>query len=285
MTLTLATTPDLAPEARRLEGALHAHGVSAGTSHADVRMDEAPVLLTLRSGEASVALVRAETLLEVPDDLTAVAVLTRDDPRDVVIPSTDAALTLHALPAGARVCVTDARRRGFLRAYRPDVLPVRPENGEGPAGALRAGSVDAVILGNAEARRLALRRRASEVLDPKAWVPGAGQGTLLLVARADDRDAAAACAPVDDAMARAAWIAEAAVVSAQGVPEGAPMGVMALPHGRWIRVWGMAASEDGTRVVRGDVTGKADDPGSAGRALADLLTARGVAAVLRRVGP
>ncbi len=142
-----------------------------------------------------------------------------------------------------------------------------------------------MILGNAEARRLALRRRASEVLDPKAWVPGAGQGTLLLVARADDRDAAAACAPVDDAMARAAWIAEAAVVSAQGVPEDAPIGVMALPHGRWIRVWGMAASEDGTRVVRGDVTGNADDPGSAGRALAELLLARGVAAVLRKAGP
>jgi hydroxymethylbilane synthase len=220
-------------------------------------------------------------MLEVPDDARIVAVLARAEPRDVLIPSRKGALALETLPAGARVGVADGRRRGFLRAYRPDVQAVRPWNGEGPAGALRSGSVDAVILGNAEARRLALRKRASEILDPKAWVPGPAQGTVLLVARAGDAEAERMCAPAGDTVARAAYAAEAAALAAQGVSVDAPIGVMALPHGKWIRVWGMVASDDGRRVVRGDVTGNADDPEAAGRSLAELLLARGVASVLR----
>jgi hydroxymethylbilane synthase len=223
-------------------------------------------------------------MLEVPDDVRVVAVLAREEPRDVIIPSGEDPLTLQTLPADARVCVAGGRRRGFLHAYRPDVRAVTASNGEGPAGALRSGSVDAVILGSAEARRLALRRRASEILDPKAWVPGPGQGTVLLVARADDDDAEGALAPAGDPLARTAWLAESAVLAAQGVSGDAPIGVMASPHGKWIRVWGMVASLDGTRVVRGDVTGNADDPESAGRALAELLVARGVAALLRGGG-
>ena len=243
--------------------------------------DGTEVLRHLRAGDARAALVRAETMLEIPDDLRLVAVLARDEPRDVVVPCADDALTLGTLPAGARVGVADGRRCSFLRSYRPDLHAVRPWNGEGPVGALRSGSVDAIILGNAEARRLALRKRASEILDPKAWIPGPGQGTVLLVARADDAGADGVFAPAGDAVARAAYLAESAVLRAQGVGADAPIGVMALPHGPWIRVWGMVASHDGSRVVRGDVTGKADDPEAAGRSLAELLFARGVASVLR----
>jgi hydroxymethylbilane synthase len=145
--------------------------------------------------------------------------------------------------------------------------------------------VDAFILGSAEARRLTLRTRATEILDPKAWVPGPCQGTVLVLAEGSDAEAEAACAPANDANAHGAWRAESSVLSAQGVSGEAPIGVMALPHGKWIRVWGMVASDDGTRVVRGDVTGNAEDPESAGRALAELLVARGVALVLRGGAP
>ena len=278
---TLGTTPDLAAEARRLEGVLRAHDVAVTFSDPGTGADGTEVLRHLRAGDVHAALVRAETMLEIPDDLRLVAVLAREEPRDVVIPCADDAYTLGTLPAGARVGVANGRRCGFLRSYRPDVHALCPWNGEGPVGALRSGGVDAIILGNAEARRLALRKRASEILDPKAWVPGPGQGTVLLVARADDAGADGVFAPADDAGARAAYAAESAVLRAQGVGADAPIGVMALPHGPWIRVWGMVASRDGSRVVRGDVTGKADDPETAGRSLAELLLARGVASVLR----
>lgn len=290
MTLTLTTTPDLAPEARRIEGVLRAYGTVVSVVGLDASHGAAPdggAVAALRSGRARAAVVRASAMLHLPDDLRVVAVLGREEPRDVVVPAGGAAFTLQTLPAGARVGVADARRRGFLRASRPDVEALHPGdlgNGEGPAAALHAGGVAAVILGSTEARRLALRARASEILDPKAWVPGPGQGTVLVVADHDDTEAKEAFRPADEGNARSAWLAESSVLAAQGLAADAPIGVMALPHGKWIRVWGMVASDDGTRVVRGDVTGGADDPEAAGRTLAELLVARGAALVLRRGG-
>ena len=53
-----------------------------------------------------------------------------------------------------------------------------------------------------------------------------------------------------------------------------------MPHGRWVRVWGMAASADGTQVVRGNLTGVARDPAAAGMALAEILLRRGAGPLL-----
>jgi porphobilinogen deaminase len=74
---------------------------------------------------------------------------------------------------------------------------------------------------------------------------------------------------------RATLLAEASVMESLGLTCAAPMGVVALPHGKWIRMWAMLVSHDGRKVVRGDVTGLRASPETAGRALADLLTARG----------
>lgn len=283
MTFTFAAIPELAPDARRLVAALHGHGVEAAPVSWGASANGSSVLHRLRAGEVDAALVRAEAMLDVPEDLRLAAALPREEPRDVLIPAAPGATTLHALPSGSRVGVGSSRRRGFLKAYRGDIHAVAPGNGGGPAVALRSGGVDAVILGMSEARRLSIASRATEVLDPKAWVPGAGQGTVLLLARRDDARALRTCAVVDHATTRAAYRAESSAMSAQGLHKDAPIGVMALPHGRWIRVWGMAASEDGGRVVRGDVTGTSNDPEGAGRALAELLLARGVATILRGV--
>jgi hydroxymethylbilane synthase len=283
VTLTFAAFPELASEGRRLVEALHGHGVAATHQPWGAKANASSVLHRLRDEEVDAALVRAEGMLDIPDDLRLAAVLPREEPRDILIPAREGAATLHALASGSRVGVGGGRRRGFLKAYRQDVQAVAPGNGGGPAVALQSGAVDAVILGMAEARRLSLASRATEIMDPKAWVPGAGQGTVLLLARGDDTRVHRLCADVDHPTTRAAYRAESTTIAAQGAAPDAPIGVMALPHGRWIRVWGMAASEDGSRVVRGDVTGTSDDPEGAGRALAELMVARGVATILRGV--
>ncbi len=283
MTLTFAAIPELASDVRRLVEALHGHGVVATHVPWGAKANGSSVLHRLRAEQVDAALVRAEAMLDIPEDLSLAAVLQREEPRDVLIPARPGPVTLHALASGSRVGVGDGRRRGFLKAYRHDVQPVAPGNGGGPAVALQSGSVDAVILGMAEARRLSLASRATEILDSKAWVPAAGQGTLLVLARGDDAHVHGLCAEVDHPTARAAYRAESTAIAAQGAHPDAPIGVMALPHGRWIRAWGMAASEDGSRVVRGDVTGTSDAPEAAGRALAELLLARGVATILRGV--
>jgi len=281
VTLTFAATHELASDAGRLVEALRGHGVAATQVPWGAKANGSSVLHRLRTGEVDAALVQAETMLDLPEDLHLAAVLPREEPRDVLVPARGGSVTLHALASGSRVGVGSGRRRSFLKAYRHDLEAVAPGNGGGPAVALQSDAVDAVILGMAEARRLSLASRATEILDPKAWVPGAGQGTVLALARGDDTRVHRLCADADHPVTRAAYRAESTAIAAQGAHPDLPIGVMALPHGRWIRVWGMAASEDGSRVVRGDVTGTSDDPEGAGRALAELLLARGLATILR----
>ncbi len=235
----------------------------------------------LRSCEVTGALVPADAVLGLPDDLMVAATLTRGQPCDVLIPADGAGSTLGSLAAGARVGVSGARRRGFLRAHRRDVVAVPPGNGGGPAEAIRSGSVDAVVLGISEARRLQLGPRVGEAFDARTWVPAPGQGTLLLLCRRGDDASVRICAEIDDPRASAVFRAESTVRSSHAFNGDVALGALGMLHGSWIRVWGMAASEDGSQVVRGDVTGCADDPEGAGRSLAELLAARGVEDVLR----
>jgi hydroxymethylbilane synthase len=167
-----------------------------------------------------------------------------------------------------------------LRVHRPDLEPVPPGNGGGAGHALRSGDVDAAILGAADARRLSLWNLVAQALEAKSWVPSPGQGTILVLCRAGDDISATAAAALGNAPARIALRAEAAVRAALGAEMDAPLGVLAQPHGRWVRVWAMAASPDGRRVIRGDLTGSALDPAGAGFDLAEILLHRGAGALL-----
>ena len=64
-----------------------------------------------------------------------------------------------------------------------------------------------------------------------------------------------------------------------------PVGALALTYDRGIRLWGLVASVDGKRVVRGDLTGGIEDPENLGLGLADLLRRRGADELLEENAP
>lgn len=285
MTLTFAAAPELTAEAPRVVEALRRRGVTVlpvPASHSGNRS----LMEALRDGSLDLLLGRGDADADIAEDrdLDAVAVLRREEPRDVLIPADGRPSTLAALPSGSRVGTAGTRRRGFLLAHRPDLAAVAPWNGGGPTEALRSGTVDALVMGAAEARRMSLGHLASEVLDSKAWVPSAGQGSLVILGRRDTAmpDGMAA---LDHGASRVALSAERACLGTLGGGADTPLGVLAVPHGKWIRVWGMVASADGTRVVRGDLTGAWDRPQQVGEALAELLLARGAGHLMHRSTP
>lgn len=277
LSLALAPGLDTHPRSSSLLSAMADNGVDADLLDMGQETDAVGALVR---GEARLALVPVNVSATPPAGVRWAAVPTRAEPRDVLVPAGGAPATLRNLAPGTRVGVGGSRRWRFLRAHRPDVEAVALVNGGGPAAALTSGSVDVVILGSAEARRSLPGWHATEVLDPRAWVPAACQGTVVLLAREDDEKACRAVSCVDDASTRAAVAAECAVVDGLGVGANAPLGALALPHGPWIRLWGMVASPDGRSVVRGDVTGPRQEPRQAGQSLAELLLARGARELL-----
>lgn len=281
MTLTLATTEDLAHAAHAVVEMLRVRGAVTGPADIQVHSGVQILLEKLRASDVGLVLAGGEDLRSLPDDVEVAAVLPRGDARDVLVVTAHAGATLASLSPGSRIGAAGARRGSFLRAHRHDIQVVPPGNGSGPAGALENGSVDALVLGAEDARRLGLSGDVTEAFDPNTWVPAAGQGASVLLARRDDSTAVRAAEAVDHAHARAGLTVELAALEALGVKGDRAIGVRALAHGRWIRAHGMVASTDGRRIVRGDVTGPLESPDEVGGSLAELLFARGAGSLLR----
>ena len=212
----------------------------------------------------------------------------REDPRDVLIGpgGRTGRTTLDGLARGSRVGTSSLRRRALARAFRPDweVDDIRG-NLDTRIGKVDRGEWDAIVVAAAGVRRLGLWNRVGEALERTAWLPAPGQGALGLVTRADDRATRSALDPLDHPLSRAAVRAERAVLAALGGGCQTPLGALGLTYDRGIRLWGLVASVDGKRVVRGDLTGGIEDPESLGLGLADLLRRRGAGELLEENAP
>ena len=78
----------------------------------------------------------------------------------------------------------------------------------------------------------------------------------------------------------AAVSAERTFLEALGGGCQVPIGALGIPYDRKLRLWGLVASPDGRRVVRGDLTGSPAEPQALGQALARLLRERGAETIL-----
>src|ERR671939_669374 len=125
---------------------------------------------------------------ESPPGLRVVALLEREDPRDVlVVNDVVLATSIAELPRGTRVGTSSLRRRAQLLAVRPDVEVVELR-GNVPTRLRKVdeGQVDAAILAAAGLHRLGAGQRVSAYLDAPGWLPAAGQGAIAVQVRTDD---------------------------------------------------------------------------------------------------
>ena len=158
----------------------------------------------LLDGDVDAAVHSAKDLTgDMPDGLVLGAILERADPRDAVCGRYG---SLAEIPAGARVGTSSARRAGLLAELRPDirVVPLRG-NVDTRLAKLDAGEADAIVLAAAGLERLGLRDRIAFLLDPREFVPEAGQGAIAIQVRAGEEPLVAA---LDHAPSRAAVEAE-----------------------------------------------------------------------------
>ncbi|HWD46213.1 MAG TPA: hydroxymethylbilane synthase [Actinomycetota bacterium] len=224
-------------------------------------------------GRADLAVHSAKDLpaAQVPG-LVLAAVPPRDDPRDALV-GRQPLSGLDDLAPGARVGTGSPRRVALLNWLRPDLelAPIRG-NVDSRVRRVHAGELDAVVLAVAGLRRLGLGGEGAVPLDPEAFPPAPGQGTLAVEARQDDTRALGLLSALTHRPSRVALRAERAFLQRLG-------GSCTLPAGAYLRptdagpleIHGFLSALDGKGLVRERLRGPADDPEGLGRALADRL--------------
>ena len=236
----------------------------------------------LLSGRVDLAVHSLKDLPTVlPEGLCIAATPRRVDPRDVVVGPEGASTTLASLEKGAVVGTSSLRRVALLNAFRRDVTPrtIRG-NVDTRLRKLDDGQFDAIILAGAGLTRLGLAGRASEWLERTSWLPAPGQGALGIVTRTEDAETRGSVGALNDPDSFATVTAERTCLEALGGGCQVPIGALGLAYDERLRLWGLVASPDGKRVVRGDLTGHLADPQALGHKLANLLRERGAEPIL-----
>ncbi|HEY7255201.1 MAG TPA: hydroxymethylbilane synthase [Solirubrobacterales bacterium] len=236
---------------------------------------------SILAGEADLGVHSAKDVpADMADGLAIAAVPAREDPADVWV---GAGASLAEVAEGARVGTASLRRRAQLLAARPD-LDVGDLHGNVDTRLRRLGEgeLDGIVLAAAGLRRLGRESEASFELAAELMTPAAGQGALLLQARADDEEALEAAARVGDERALLELSAERAVVALLDATCASPIGVHAAVDGERVRVEAFVGLPDGSEWVRDRIELEVEQPAAAGALLAGRLLAAGARDILER---
>ncbi|MGO9274121.1 MAG: hydroxymethylbilane synthase [Terriglobia bacterium] len=219
---------------------------------------------------------------EQPPGLAVAAVPPREDARDVLISREGAGLV--ALPAGSKVGTGSLRRQSQLRALRRDleVVPMRG-NLDTRLRKLDAGEYDAVVVAAAGIHRLGFRERVTEYFAVDAMCPAVGQGALAIEIRQGDDRIENAVRFLDHRMTHQAVRAERAALRELGGGCQVPIAAHAWCEDDHLRVLGVVAAIDGSRIVRAANSGPADEPERLGAEAARILVEQGARAILENI--
>jgi len=236
----------------------------------------------LLAGEADIGVHSAKDLpAEMTAGLAIAAVPPRSDAADAWI---GVGGSLDEVPEGARVGTASLRRRAQLLAARPDLrVGELHGNVDTRLRKLAKGELDAIVLAVAGLRRLGREDEASFAIPAETMTPAAGQGALVLQARAGD-DAAAGAAAIGDATALRELSAERAAVALLEADCTSPIGVLASAAGERMSIEAFVGLPDGSEWVRDRIEGDASEPEGLGRLLAERLQSAGGRDILDRAG-
>ena len=216
---------------------------------------------------------------ELPAGLSIGAILEREDPRDAFVSSQYS--NVDDLPEGAQVGTSSLRRQCQLRAWRPDlqILDLRGNVGT-RLGKLDAGNYDAIVLACAGLKRLGLSERISHALTPEEMLPAIAQGVIGIECRVDDERLSDLIAPLNHVETYQRTTAERAMNAALAGGCQAPVAGYSVLNAGVIELRGLVGQPDGSKIIRVEVSGPAEQAETLGQHIADELLSRGARAIL-----
>jgi len=218
-----------------------------------------------------------------PAGLALAAFLPGEDPRDAFVCNRHK--SLRELPAGARVGTSSLRRQSQLRAERPDLQVSELRGNVGTRlSRLDEGKFDAVLLACAGLARLGQGARITEPLAVERFVPAIGQGVIGIECREDDARTRELVGALNDAVSATRLAAERAMNAKLGGSCTVPVAGHAVIKGGRVKLTGLVAAPDGSRLVKESAEAPAADAAALGATLAEGLLKAGADAILRAIG-
>lgn len=218
-----------------------------------------------------------------PPGLQLVTFLQAEDPRDAFVSNHFA--SLDALPQGAHVGTASLRRQSLLKICRPDLqVSVLRGNVGSRLKRLDDGQFDAILLACAGLNRLGLAQRIRQALDVAQFVPAIGQGIVGIEARSDDHDSARLLEPLNNIRSSVRLAAERSLNERLGGACTVPVAGHAVLHEQTLHLDALVGAPDGSRHVRGAVSGPFHEAARLGKQLAETLIENGARAILGELG-
>lgn len=217
-----------------------------------------------------------------PEGFMLAAVLERGDPCDAFVSNNYT--TIEELPEGAVIGSSSLRRQCQLRANRPDlVVNTLRGNVQTRLRKLDEGQYDAIILAAAGLARLEMHDRIASRLTPEQSLPAIGQGTLGIECREDATALIAAMQPLVDPHTDIVTRAERSLNARLQGGCDVPVAGYAELQDDSLRLRGLVGFPDGSEVIRGEISGKAEDAVTLGERLADDMLGRGAREILAQL--
>jgi hydroxymethylbilane synthase len=219
---------------------------------------------------------------EMPEGFVIAAFLARADPRDALLSRRGSALS--DLPEGAKVGTSSLRRRAQILAARPD-LSIEPLRGnvDTRLSRLGNGALDAIVLACAGLVRLGLESHITARLAPGTMLSAVGQGAIGIECRSDDTHTRALVSALDDALTHTALAAERSFARTLGGSCQSPIAALARVEQGLLRLDGLVAEPDGSRLLRESISGDSARAAGLGEELAQRLLQSGARELLERL--
>ncbi len=222
--------------------------------------------------------------VSLPEGFVLAAIGEREDPSDALVSTRFARLA--DLPDGARVGTSSLRRECQLRALFPQLrIEALRGNLQTRLRKLDEGQYDAIILASAGLKRLGLAERIRESIPAHLSLPAVGQGALGIECLSRRTDIQALLAPLNHADSAACVRAERAMSLCLGGSCEVPLGGYAELTGDTLKLRGLIAEPDGSRVLRDQISGPREAAETLGRTLGERLLAQGADKILAALNP
>ena len=218
---------------------------------------------------------------ELPDGLMIAAYGKREDPRDVFIGRAD---NLDDLPQGARIGTSSLRRKSQLLALRPDldIVDIRG-NVETRIRKIEQQGLHGTILAAAGVKRLEREKDIAFYFAAEEMVPAVGQGVIALECRTSDNPVRQVLEGIGDQEARAAVLAERALMHKLEGGCQVPIGAHGKVVEEKLMLDAYLGSLDGSRKIRMEHSGPVEQAKVVGAELAAMMLDAGGDAILAEV--